>query len=44
VEIVDWVYLAQDRDQRGVLINTLMNPSGSIKGGRRTSWLSQWQL
>jgi hypothetical protein len=28
---MDWIYLAQDKDQWRTLVNTVMNPSGSIK-------------
>jgi len=36
---VDWMHLAQDRDQRGgSLVNMVMTePSGSIKAGNLTS-------
>jgi len=30
---VDWMHPAQDRDQCWVLVNTVQEPSGSIKGG-----------
>jgi hypothetical protein len=30
---VDWMHLAQDRDQWRVLVNTIILPSDSIKGG-----------
>jgi hypothetical protein len=32
-EDVDWMHLAQDRDQWWAVVNTVMNISGSIKGG-----------
>jgi hypothetical protein len=28
---MDWIDLAQDRDQSRALVNTVMKPSGSIK-------------
>jgi hypothetical protein len=31
-EGVDWMHLAQDRDQWRTLVNTVMNLRGSIKG------------
>jgi hypothetical protein len=31
-EGVDWIYLVQDRDQWRVLVNNVMELSGSIKG------------
>jgi hypothetical protein len=31
-EGVDWIHLAQDRDQWQVLVNTVLEPSDSIKG------------
>jgi hypothetical protein len=30
---VDWMHLAQDRDQWLDLVNTINEPSGSVKGG-----------
>jgi hypothetical protein len=30
---VDWIHLVQDRDRGRVLVNTVMNFSGSIKYG-----------
>jgi len=32
-EVVDWIHLAQDRDQCRAVVNTVIGPCGSIKGG-----------
>jgi hypothetical protein len=37
-EVVDWIHLAEYRDQWQALMNTVMKPSGSI------SWLAEWLL
>jgi hypothetical protein len=31
-EDVDWIHLAQDRDQQQALMNIVLEPLGSIKG------------
>jgi hypothetical protein len=45
---VGWIHLAQKRDQRRVVLNTVMNLGFHITGGisRRTEWLSasQWRI
>jgi hypothetical protein len=37
--VVDWIYLAQDKDQGRALINTVMNLRVPTKGG---SFLTNW--
>jgi hypothetical protein len=39
---VDWTHLAQNRDQWRDLVNTVMNPLGSIKGGEFLDSLSNY--
>jgi hypothetical protein len=39
-EGVDWIHLAQDRDQWRSVVNMVMNLWGSIKGGKFLDWLS----
>jgi hypothetical protein len=45
---MDWIDLAQDRDQWRALLNTVMNlqvpSSGSIKCWGFLEWLCNWQL
>jgi hypothetical protein len=39
--VVDWIYLAWDREEWQALVNTVMNElSGSIKGGEFLYYLS----
>jgi hypothetical protein len=33
-EVVDWIHLAQYREQLQAFVNTVMNLRGSIKGGK----------
>jgi hypothetical protein len=40
----DWIDLAQDRDQRRALLNTVMNLLGSIKFWAFLEYLHNWQL
>jgi hypothetical protein len=32
-EVVDWIHLAQKRDQWWALVNMIMNPQVPLKGG-----------
>jgi hypothetical protein len=32
VKSMDWIYLSEDRDLWRALVNTLINPRGSVKG------------
>jgi hypothetical protein len=42
---MDWIGLAQDRDQRRALLNMVLNLRvGSIKCWEILEWLSDWQL
>jgi hypothetical protein len=41
---VDWIDMAQDRDQWRALVNTVMNLRGSIKCWEFLEWLHNWQL
>jgi hypothetical protein len=41
---IDWIDLAQDRDQWRVLVNTVIKPSGSIKCWEVLEQLHNWQL
>jgi hypothetical protein len=41
---MDWINLAQDRDQWRALVNTVMKPSGSIKCWEVLEWLLNWRL
>jgi hypothetical protein len=41
---VDWINLAQDRDQLGALVDTDMNLSDSTKGEEFLGWLVDYQL
>jgi hypothetical protein len=43
-EGVDWMYLAQDRDQWPGFCGHGNEPSVSIKGGKFLNWLSDCQL
>jgi len=36
----NWIYVAQVRDQWQALVNTVNEPSGSIKGGEFLNYLS----
>jgi hypothetical protein len=40
---VDWIDVAQDRDQWRALVNTI-EPSGSIKCWEVLEWLHSWRL
>jgi hypothetical protein len=41
---MDWIDLAQDRDQRRALVNTVMNLRGPIKCWEILEWLHNWRL
>jgi hypothetical protein len=41
---IDWVDLAQDRDQWKALVNTAMDLRGYIKFWEVPEWLHNWQL
>jgi hypothetical protein len=41
---MDWINLAQDRDQLRALVNTVMNLRGSVKCWEVLEWLHNWQL
>jgi hypothetical protein len=41
---MDWIYLAQDKDQWRALVNTVMNLRGSLKCWEILEWLHNWQL
>jgi hypothetical protein len=41
---MDWIELAQNRDQWRALMNTVMKPSGSTKYWEVLEWLHNWQL
>jgi hypothetical protein len=39
-DIVDWIYLIEDRNQWQALVNMLMNTFSSIKGGEFLDWVN----
>jgi hypothetical protein len=41
---MDWVDVAQDRDQWRALLNTVLNLLGSIKSWEVLAWLHNWRL
>jgi hypothetical protein len=41
---IDWIDVAQDRDKRKDLVNTVMNLRGSIKCWEFLEWLHSWRL
>jgi hypothetical protein len=41
---VNWIDVAQNRDQWKVLVKTSNEPSGSIKCWKVLEWLHNWQL
>jgi hypothetical protein len=41
---MDWIDLAQDRDQWRALVNTAMNLRGPIKCWEILEWLYDWRL
>jgi hypothetical protein len=43
-EGVDWMHVAEVRGQWRALVNTVMNPSGSVKGGKFLGQLSDCHL
>jgi hypothetical protein len=40
LSVVDWIGVAQDRYSWRALVNSVMKPSGSIKGWETTEWLN----
>jgi hypothetical protein len=41
---MEWIDLTQDRDQWRALVNTVMEPSGSMKCREVLEWLHSWRL
>jgi hypothetical protein len=41
---VDWIDVAQDRDQSKAVVNTVTEPSGSIKCWEIHEWVHNWRL
>jgi hypothetical protein len=39
---MNWIHLTQDKDNLRVLVNTVMNLAGSIKGGEFFDQLSDY--
>jgi hypothetical protein len=40
---VEWIHMAQDRDQWGGSCEHIIEPSGSMKCWERLEWLRNWQ-
>jgi hypothetical protein len=41
---VDWIDMAQDRDQWRALVNTVLNLSGFMKCWEVLEWLHNWRF
>jgi hypothetical protein len=41
---IDWIDVAQDREQWRALVNTVMNLRGSIKCWEVLAWLHNWRF
>jgi hypothetical protein len=42
--VMNWIHLAQDRDQWSTVVNTAMNLQISITCWKILEWLRNWQL
>jgi hypothetical protein len=44
LDVMDWIDLAEDRDQRSASVNTVMNFRSFIKCWEVPEWLHNWLL